>query len=380
MFKLKERIAELERAGRDIIHLEIGDPDFSTPPNVIAAAKASLDAGETHYTSSWGLPDFIETVARATQRSRGFRPHPSQILATPGANISIFYSIFCLADPGDEILLPDPGFPTYEASVRMCGSIPIRYPLLEEEGFQVRAENIAPLIHDNTRLLIINSPGNPCGAMTSEDYLRDVYTLAVTNDLYILSDEIYSRMTYDSTQFFSISQLDGCQERVILSNGFSKAFAMTGWRLGSVVAPQIVAERMMLLLQTTSSCVSPFIQRAGIEAVVGDQKEIELMMAEFKVRRDLLLDGLNSITGIRCHVPGGAFYAFANISAFGLTAQAFSDLLLEEGGVAVLPGTDFGSKGEGFIRICYAASRAEITEALVRIRRICDTLRRQQSG
>ena len=374
MFKLKERIAQLEHAGQRVIRLEIGDPDFNTPSNIISAAKTSLDAGETHYTSSWGLPDFLRAVADATHRSRGFRPSRSQILATPGANVTIFYSVFCLANSGEEILMPDPGFPTYESSIKMCGTVPVRYPIRESEGFQVRAANIEPLITDETRLLIINTPGNPTGTVTPEHHLRDLYDLAVDKDLYVLSDEIYSRMIYEEADFFSISEIDQCKERVILSNGFSKAFAMTGWRLGSIIAPDEVAERMMLLLQTTSSCVSPFVQRAGIEAIEGDQREVNSMMAEFKARRNLLVNGLNSIRGISCHLPGGAFYAFANISSFGLSAQEFADLVLEEGGVALLPGSNFGAQGEGFVRLCYAASREDIAEALERIAEVCKGL------
>lgn len=375
MFKLKDRIALIEASGRHVIHLEIGDPDFNTPTPIVQAAKASLDAGETHYTSSWGLPDFVSAVIETTERSRGFTPHREQIVATPGANITIFYSVFCLANPGDEVLVPDPGFPTYRSSILMCGAVPVRYPLWESNGFQLRAADIEPLITDRTRLLIINSPQNPTGATTPATYLREVFELAVEHDLYVLSDEIYSRMIYDETAFFSIAQMDGARERVILSNGFSKAFAMTGWRLGSVIAPPEVAERMMLLLQTTSSCVPPFIQRAGIAAIEGDQSETNHMMDEFRARRDLLVSGLNSIPGIQCHVPGGAFYAFPNISSFGLTSEEFANVMLEEGGVAVLPGSNFGPNGEGFVRLCYAASRASLSEALNRISDICAGLR-----
>jgi aspartate/methionine/tyrosine aminotransferase len=238
----------------------------------------------------------------------------------------------------------------------------------------MRAEDIEPLITEKTRLLIINSPQNPTGAITEPQALKEIYELAVKHDLYVYSDEIYARMVYGDQEFFSIASLDGCKDRVILSNGFSKAFAMTGWRLGAVVAPPKVAERMMLLLQTTSSCVSPFIQRAGIEAITGDQRPVKEMMAEYKARRDLLIAGLNQIPGISCHLPGGAFYAFPNISSFGMTSEAFAGVMLDKAGVAILPGSNFGDQGEGFVRIVYASSRDNISAALDHIAQTCKTL------
>lgn len=374
MFRLIDKVKQLEATGRDIIHLEIGDPDFGTPGNIVEAAKQSLDAGETHYGSSRGLSDFMDAISRTTLRSRGFYPSPEQVLVTPGANIAIFYAIFCLANPGQEVLVPDPGFPTYLSSISMCGAVPVPYPLHERNHFQIRAADIEPLITSKTRLLILNSPQNPTGAITSPEDLREIYQLAVKHDLYIYSDEIYARMVYEEGEFFSIATLDECRDRVILSNGFSKAFAMTGWRLGAVIAPPEVAERMMLLLQTTSSCVPTFIQRAGIEAIEGEQQHVAQMMSEYKARRDLLVDGLNAIPGISCHRPGGAFYAFPNISAFGLTSEEFADAMLEKAGVALLPGSNFGSQGEGFARICYASSRDHLMQALDRIATACKSL------
>ncbi len=368
MFKLLDKARKLEAAGRNIIHLEIGDPDFATPSNIVKAASLSLAAGETHYVSSWGLPEFVEAITAATLRSRGFAPTPSQILVVPGANIGIFYAIFCLVNPGCEVLVPDPGFPTYLSSIKMCGAKAVPYPLREENGFKIRAADIEPYITPKTRLLIVNSPQNPTGTVTEPEALREVFELAEKHDLYVYSDEIYSRMIYNPGEFFSIAGMDACRKRVILSNGFSKAFAMTGWRLGVLIAPDEVAERMMMLLQTTSSCVSPFIQRAGIEALRGDQLQIKTMMHEFMLRRDLLVDGLNDIPGITCHLPGGAFYAFPNIKSFGLSSDAFADYILDKAGVALLPGSNFGAMGEGFARICYVASRDNIAEALTRIR------------
>lgn len=374
MFKVIDKVKLLEAQGRDIVHLEIGDPDFTTPEHIIDAAKKSLDNGETHYGSSWGMPDFIETMRQATERSRGFKPDVNQVLVTPGANIAIYYSIFCLVNPGQEVLVPNPGFPTYLSSIAMCGATPVPYPLHEINGFGMRASDIEPLITDKTRLIIINSPHNPTGAITSQNHLKEIYELAVKYNLYIYSDEIYSRMVYEQGTFFSISSLDKCKERVILSNGFSKSFAMTGWRLGSVIAPDVVAERMMMLLQTTSSCVSAFVQRAGIAAIEGDQIPVDVMMAEYKSRRDLLVNGLNAIPGITCHCPGGAFYAFPNISSFGMTSEEFADAMLEKADVALLPGSNFGSQGEGFVRLVYASSTENINKALERIAIACKKL------
>ncbi len=375
MFRLIDKVRRLEAQGRDIIHLEIGDPDFATPPHIVAAAQNSLARGETHYGSSWGLPEFIDAISLATQRSRGFLPDVNQVLVTPGANIAIFYAVFCLANSGQEVLVPDPGFPTYLSAIKMCGSIPVPYPLKSENAFQMRAEDIEPLITDKTRLLIINSPQNPTGAITREKELREIFELAVKHDLYVYSDEIYARMVYEAGDFFSIASLDQARERVILSNGFSKAFAMTGWRLGAVVAPPQVAERMMMMLQTTSSCVSAFVQRAGIAAINGDQQPVWAMMDEYKARRDLLVSALNDIPGISCHLPGGAFYAFPDISSFGLSSDEFADFILDKSGVALLPGSNFGAQGEGFVRICYASSRDHIQQATERIAEACACLK-----
>jgi aspartate aminotransferase len=374
MFRVIDKVKRLEAQGRDIVHLEIGDPDFTTPRHIIEAAHQSLNLGETHYGSSWGLPDFIQTMRQATLKSRGFLPDVDQVLVTPGANISIFYTIFCLVNPGHEVLVPNPGFPTYLSSISMCGAHSIPYPLHDRNGFRMRAEDIEPLITPRTRLLIINSPQNPTGAITEPEHLKEIYDLAEKHDLYIYSDEIYSRMVYEDGRFFSIASLDQARERVILSNGFSKAFAMTGWRLGSVIAPRVIAERMMMLLQTTSSCVSAFVQRAGIAAIEGNQLPVNEMMTAYQKRRDLLVKGLNAIPGIKCHLPGGAFYAFPNISSFGISSEDFADVMLDKANVALLPGSNFGSQGEGFVRMVYASSEANIQMALDRIAEACRQL------
>lgn len=374
MFKVIDKVKRLEAQGRDIVHLEIGDPDFTTPPHIIEAAQQSLDKGETHYGSSWGLADFIQTMRQATFKSRGFLPDVDQVLVTPGANISIFYAIFCLVNPGHEVLVPNPGFPTYLSTINMCGAHAVHYPLHDKNGFRMRAVDIEPLITSRTRLLIINSPQNPTGAITEPEHQKEIYELAEKHDLYIYSDEIYSRMVYEDGGFFSIASLDQARERVILSNGFSKTFAMTGWRLGSVIAPKVIAERMMMMLQTTSSCVSAFVQRAGIAAIEGDQSPVREMMAAYRRRRDLLVQGLNAIPGIQCHLPGGAFYAFPNISSFGMSSEEFADEMLEKANVALLPGSNFGSQGEGFVRMVYASSEENIQKALERMAEACRKL------
>ncbi len=368
MFKVLGRVQEMEKQGRNIIHFEIGDPDFSTPESITEAACRSLRAGETHYTNSMGLRDFREVVRDVTQTSRGFRPELEQVLITPGANIIIYYAIRCLVEPGEEVIVPDPGFPTYYSAIDLCGVTPVRVPLREENGFRMAPEDIAARITDRTRLIIINSPQNPTGAVMTRKELDAVVDIAREHDVYLLSDEIYARMVYaGSADFYSPARRDSCRERIIITNGFSKAFAMTGWRLGCAIGPADVIEKMGLLLQTTASCVPPFIQRAGIEAVQGPQEAVWNMMAEYRARRDLLVEGLNQLPGVKCLTPGGAFYAFANITGTAMDDTAFANLMLERAGVALLPGSNFGEHGKGFVRLCYANSRPNIQEGLRRM-------------
>lgn len=374
MFRIIDTARSLEVQGVDVVHLEIGDPDFNTPEAIKHAGIRAIQENETHYVSSWGIPEFRLAVQEVTKLSRGFRPDVGQVLITPGANISIFYAILNCADPGDEILYPDPGFPTYKSTIAATQSVGIPYMLREQDGFRMRVEGIEPLITSRTKLLIINSPQNPTGAVTEEDELRKIFELARERDIWVFSDEIYARMNYGDTKHFSVASIDQAQERVILANGFSKSFAMTGWRLGTVVAPAQLAEKMMLTLQTTSSCVPPFVQRAGLAALNGDQQEINAMMSTYKKRRDILIEGLNSIPGISCHNPGGAFYAFPNISSFGLSSANFAERLLTEAGVAVVPGQHFGASGEGFIRMAYATSEERILEGLSRLKQFCASL------
>ena len=313
MFKILEDVKKLENEGKNILHFEIGDPDFQTPDNIIRVAHNAMKDGYTHYTSSYGLEEFRKEICNATKRSRGFLPEINQVLVTPGANIAIYYAILCLVDPGKEVILPDPGFPTYYSVLKMCNVKPVRIPLKEKNNFRMSPEDIEAKITSKTRLIIINSPNNPTGSVMTKKELEQTYEIAEKHDLYLYSDEIYARMLYDNSKFYSPSIYDKCKKRVIISNGFSKSFAMTGWRLGAVIGPKEVIDKMSLLLQTTSSCVSPFIQKAGIEAIIGNQKKIKQMMNSYQIRRDVLVEGLNSIPNIQCIKPQGTFYIFANI-------------------------------------------------------------------
>lgn len=366
MFKYLDRAKELERQGKHLVHMEIGDPDFTTPQNIIQAAYTSLNNGGTHYCSSFGLQEFRESVRQSVKHSRGFTPDLDQVLITPGANIGIFYAVFCLVDPGCEVIVPDPGFSTYYSTIKMCGANAVRIPLLEKNQFRMSPEDIEDAITEKTRLIIINSPNNPTGSVMTLNEIRLVYEIAKKHNVYIYSDEIYSRMNYDLSLIYSPSVYDQCKDYVILSDGFSKSFAMTGWRLGSLIGPKDVIERMAVLLQTTSSCVSPFIQHAGLEALEGPQESVYTMMREFKERRDLLVDGLNKIKGFSCVKPGGAFYVFPNITGTGLTSEEVFEGLLNAG-VVSCPGNCFGEHGEGYVRLCYANSKENIRLALQRI-------------
>ena len=374
MFKTLDKVKKLENEGKSIIHFEIGDPDFQTPQNIISAAANALNDGMTHYTSSYGLTEFRQVICETTEKSRGFKPKIEQVLVTPGANISVFYAITCLVDPGYEIIVPNPGFPTYYSTIKMCNTTPVPIELKESNSFRMNPEDIEKKITDKTRLIIINSPQNPTGSVMTKDELKKTYDIAKKYDLYLYSDEIYARMMYDNTEFHSPSIYDKCNERTIISNGFSKAFAMTGWRLGALIGPETIIERMAALLETTSSCVPPFIQKAGIEAIKGDQASVKKMYNEFKQRRDILVDGLNSIRGISCVKPSGAFYVFANIKDTNMSSEEFADYILEDASVAILPGTDFGKFGEGYVRLCYATTQTNILEALKRIKTSLDKI------
>lgn len=369
MFKVLEKVGEMQRQGKDIVHFEIGDPDFDTPANIVEAACHSLQSGDTHYAPSIGIKELRESVRKVTERSRGFLPDLDQVLIVPGANIGIYYAVRCLVEPGDEVIVPDPGFPTYYSVLKPCGVKAVRVPLKEENSFRMNPADVRALITPKTRMIILNSPQNPTGSVMTEEEIKEVAKIAEEFDIYLYSDEIYSRMYFASgVNFSSPSYLDKCKERTIVANGFSKAFAMTGWRIGALIGPSDVIAKMSLLLQTTSSCTPPFIQKAAIEAIEGDQSAVKGMVEEYQARMKLLVDGLNDIDGITCLEPGGAIYVFPNITGTGMTSQEFTDFALEEAGVAVLPGTNFGEYGEGYIRMCVVSSREDIEKGIDRLR------------
>jgi len=370
MFKVLDKVQKLEREGREILHFELGEPDFDTPKNIVNACVKALNNGDTHYANSMGLFELRESVAKTTFKSRGFKPDIDQILITPGANSIIYFAIRCIVNAGEEVIVPDPGFPTYFSAIKFCGAKTVRVALKEENRHQLMADDVRSLITDKTRLVIINSPSNPTGAMTDKKEIQEIYEMCHDKGIFILSDEIYSRLVFeDNNEFFSPSMLDFCKTNVIVLNGFSKAFAMTGWRIGAAIGPKHLIEKMGLLLQTVNSCVPPFVQQAAIEAIDGDQSDIQTMKDEYAKRRKVLVDGLNSIDGIRCALPKGSIYAFANVSGLGMTGEDFSDFALEEAGVALLPGSSFGHYADDFIRICYVNSIDNINIAIERLKK-----------
>lgn len=370
MFQILAKTQELERQGKEIIHFEIGDPDFSTPENIVNAAYQSLKRGETHYTNSSGMFQLKIAAIEASEKGvRKFKPTINQVLVTPGANAQIYYAIACGVNPGEEIIIPDPSFVSYNSIISFLGMKAVPVELKEENEFRLDPEDVLKKITDKTRMIIINSPQNPTGSLMTEEEIRRIYEIAEKYDLYLLSDEIYSRMIYKDrlTEFFSPSMIDQCKKRTIIINGFSKSYAMTGWRIGVVTGPEDIIKKMGMLLETTTSCVSPFIQRAGIEALKGSQEPIKNMVEEFRKRRDLLVNGLNTLPGVSCIIPHGAFYAFANIKKTGMTSEEFSDLMLNEAGVSICPGNYFGKAGEGYVRFCYANSEENIKRAIDRM-------------
>ena len=365
MFKVLDKVQKLERSGREILHFELGEPNFDTPPNIVETACNALRSGETHYTSSMGLYEFREVVRQTTNVSRGFLPDIEQVLVTPGANAIIYLAISCLVNPDEEVIIPDPGFPTYHSAIRYCRAIPVPVPLYESNQFRLNPDDLRKRITKKTRLIIINSPSNPTGGVMTAEEIDEVARIAEEHDIYLLSDEIYARMVFSGgSRFHTPALRDKCKERTIIINGFSKAFAMTGWRLGVAIGPAEVIEKMGLVVQTIVSCVPPFIQLAGVEAIKGDQSAIAEMLAEYQQRRDVLVAGLNGIPGIKCVKPEGALYAFPNISGTGMSCEEFTDFALEKAGVALLPGSNFGEYGEGYVRMCYVNSLENIERAI----------------
>jgi aspartate/methionine/tyrosine aminotransferase len=365
-FEVLVRARALEAKGRDVVHLEIGEPDFDTPRHIIEAGKEALDGGYTHYGPSAGLPELRAAIAQDVSRSRHIRVTPEQVVVTPGAKPIMFYVIMALAQAGDEVIYPNPGFPIYESVIRFVGATPVPIPLREERAFSLDVDELRRLVTPRTRLMIINTPQNPTGGVLPPQDLQAIAELAVQHGIPVLADEIYSRMIYEG-DFHSITAYDGMQELAIILDGFSKTYAMTGWRLGYGVMPEALAIHVARLMTNSNSCTASFVQRAGLAALTGPQGPVNDMMAEFQQRRDVFVAGLNTIAGIRCAMPRGTFYAFPNVSAISSSSQELADYLLQEGGVASLAGRDFGEYGEGYIRFSYANSLANLNKALERI-------------
>jgi aspartate aminotransferase len=367
-FEVLNRARELERQGKDIIHLEIGEPDFNTPENIIQSAVGALNAGWTHYGPSAGLPDLRKAIADEVSQTRGIRVQPEEVVVVPGGKPIIFFSILALVDEGDEVIYPNPGFPIYESMINYVGGrgVPIR--LREERDFRLDVNELETLITERTRLIIVNSPHNPTGGVLNKRDIEQIAQAIGDRNIFVLSDEIYSRLIFDGTHH-SIMSEPGFKERTILLDGFSKTYAMTGWRMGFGVMRPDLAWQVARLMTNSNSCTASFSQVAGIEALRGDQSSVDHMREEFQRRRDMFVAGLNRIKGFSCRVPKGAFYAFANITATGWKSKALADALLEEAGVACLSGTSFGEFGEGYLRFSIANSMENLSKALERVER-----------
>lgn len=366
-YYMLEKAQALEAAGREIIHLEIGQPDAPTFENISRAGIRAIQDGYTRYTPSAGIPALRQAIAEQVFRRIGVPIEARQVIIGPGAKPALFFPTLALVRPGDEVLYPDPGFPTYSAMIEVAGGTPVPVPLREEDDFSFDLEALDRLLSSRTRMIVLNSPSNPTGGVMPPSVLEHIAALAIENDLWILSDEIYARLVFESPAL-SIAALPGMAERTIICDGFSKTYAMTGWRLGFGIMPPALAERVELLLTHSVGCTASFTQLAGLEAINGPQEQAESVVAEYRRRRDMLVGGLNAIPGVRCRLPQGAFYAFPSVTSFGRSSNWLADYLLEEAGVAVLPGTSFGKFGEGYLRLCFANSMEYIQRALQQIR------------
>lgn len=367
-FEVLARAKALEAQGRSVIHLEIGEPDFDTPKNIVDAGVRALQEGATHYGPSAGLAQAREAFAQYFTKDRGVKVTPEQFVITPGAKPILYFIITALVDEGEEAIYPNPGFPIYESVIDFVGGKSVPLPLREENDFRIDHDELRRLANSNTKLIILNSPGNPTGGLFTMEDLEVVAEVAKKHDAWVLADEIYSHIIYEG-QHRTILEIDGMAERTIVLDGHSKTYAMTGWRLGYGVMPTELAPVIGRLMTNVNSCTASFTQLAGIEALLGDQSAAEAMVREFQVRRDLLVDALNDIDGVSCKRPGGAFYVFPNISALGMDAAKFQKRLLEEYGVASLAGTSFGKHGAGHLRFSYANSQENLLEAVKRLRK-----------
>jgi aspartate aminotransferase len=363
-FEVLVRARELERKGKHVIHLEIGEPDFPTPAHIIEAAKRALDEGYTHYGPTQGLPELRESVARYVSRTRNIRVSSEHVSIVPGGKPIIFFPMLALIEPGDEVIYPDPGFPIYESMIRFSGGIPVPIPLVEERGFSFDLDTLGKRLSTKTKMLVLNSPQNPTGGLIPPEDIGHIADMVRDRDMMVLSDEIYSRIYYGDEAPASIASLPGMLEKTIILDGFSKTYAMTGWRMGYGVMPTWLVEAVNKLMVNSNSCTATFTQRAGLAAIDGPQEPVDRMVAEFRRRRDAFCAGLNQIPGFRCALPGGAFYAFANITGTGMKSKELADYLLYDAGISCLSGAAFGEFGEGYIRFSYANSYENLMQAV----------------
>jgi aspartate/methionine/tyrosine aminotransferase len=366
-FEVLVKAKALEAQGRDIVHLEVGEPDFATPENIVQAGIRALRDGKTKYTPSAGIPELRQAIAQQMSETRGVPVTAEQVIVTPGAKPIMFFSILALVEPGDQVLYPVPGFPIYESMINYCGGTPVPYVLREENHFRFDPDEFRKKANPKTKMIILNSPQNPTGGVLEREDLQLVAEVAHKYDITVLADEIYWRVLYDGT-FASLLNIPGMAERTIVLDGFSKTYSMTGWRLGWGVMPLALVPHITRLQTNSNSCVAGFTQYAGVEALTGPQDAVAEMVAAFKARRDVIVEGLNAIPGFKCLKPRGAFYAFPNTRGTGWDSRKLADYLLNEAGVACLSGTAFGEAGEGYIRFSYANSLENIQKALMRVR------------
>ena len=368
-YQVLAKAGKLEAAGRNIVHFEIGQPDYETFSNVSLAGIKAIAEGKTRYTDPVGVPALRKVIAEDIGKRRGIGIHPDEVVVSHGGKPNLFFPTLALVEPGDEVIYPNPGFPTYEAMIGVAGGVPVPVPLLEENSFSFDLEAFDKLVNKRTKLIILNSPSNPTGGVTPEEDLKHIAAQAQKYDCWVMSDEIYARIAYDGLQVSSIASLPGMKERTIIVDGFSKTYSMTGWRLGYGIMPKELAAKVGLLLTHSLGSTAHFTQFAGMEAITGPQDMVDAMVEEYTRRRNIIVDGLNLIPGVKCQKPQGAFYVFPNIKGTGMTSNELANLILEKGGVALLPGSCFGQYGEGYLRLSYATSIPVIEEGLSRIHR-----------
>lgn len=367
---VSNRMREMQRAGIDVVEFAGGDPDFPTPAHIIDAAVAAMRAGDTHYVASRGIPELREAIAAKFERDNGLQYDPArEILVTPSGKHALFCATMTLLDKGDEAIILDPSWVTYEACVRLAGATPVSVPLVVDDNFRITAEKLARAASPRSKLLIINSPNNPTGRVLDTDELAAIAAFAQEHNLVVIADEMYEKIIFDGRPHVSLATLPGMRERTLTLNGFSKAYAMTGWRLGYIAGPADMIAQILKVHEQSVSCAASFAQRGGVAALTGSQECVEMMAAEYQARRDLIVEGLNRLPGVRCHLPEGAFYAFPDIRGTGMSSAEFAEFAISEAHVALTAGDSFGAAGEGHVRLSFATSRERIVEGLERLAR-----------